>query len=254
MMKDSRKVRRKVVHFKTSCPIYDDDKDVDGGDEQQCQQDQHDDDDNTEVQPTLHLNDYTVDEIVACWYNQSEYQTMKDEMIQHIYTVRKLGVPLDQMSMMDRIDCRGLECRLDRTEIRRRMEGAIDAVMDAQDYGGSDEDIRERYYVYSAISHVHAHMCGVLDQFAMSLYLNGTGSMDQLSSSSSPLLCNNKRISVCWMKSSSSSPVLASRSRKLRRSTSGSGPNSLPTTTSRGVRVQEQQQRNHVTGSRLHTL
>lgn len=235
---------RKSVHFQ-----MDDSRCQQRQDEQQQQQQQTEESQyqqqhyhplHQDVQSTLHLNDYTVDEIHDCWYSACEYKQMRDDKAKMVSQIRDQhhSVPIIQLDIVDRIHCRGLEYSLQRAEIRRRIEDAIDAVMDAQELGGDEEQIKDRYALYTTIAHLQAHMCGVVDHLATSLDNTSDSTITTTIVSSPPpataVPSKASSPSVFLRKTASSAlQALSSRTKKLKRSNSGGTTTTTTTTISR---------------------
>lgn len=124
-----------------------------------------------ECKATTHLNDYTDDEVAACWYAGTEYRQMRTDREGAVGAVRGLVPPPAKRSVEDRISCRGLEYLLEGTggAIRERIVGSVVAVLHAQGRGGNDYDVRAAYAAFSAAAHAEAHMLAVIDRVAISL-------------------------------------------------------------------------------------
>ena len=118
------------------------------------------------VKRTLHINNYSDDEVEATWYGDSDFQRIHDEIN---YTV-------DLIEKSEHIDTskyctRGLEFRT-RAGAQQRRRNKIDArnaTLDEQDFqwteGLNDPDMLSK--VYQRKSHtclVAAHMAGLMDE------------------------------------------------------------------------------------------
>ena len=116
---------------------------------------------------TIHLNNYTDDEIDACWYSDLEYYAMKEEIraVAHLLQEGIVDIHEDV--------ARGLESRCSSGASRRRelRQAAIDAVLDEQEYQDScrtcDPDYMALMYKHAGHSAVEdARIQGLCDQRA----------------------------------------------------------------------------------------
>eukprot|EP00531_Pseudo-nitzschia_arenysensis_P011498 CAMPEP_0116128036 /NCGR_PEP_ID=MMETSP0329-20121206/7149_1 /TAXON_ID=697910 /ORGANISM="Pseudo-nitzschia arenysensis, Strain B593" /LENGTH=217 /DNA_ID=CAMNT_0003622155 /DNA_START=75 /DNA_END=728 /DNA_ORIENTATION=+ len=124
---------------------------------------------------TLHINDYTDEEIDNTWYNGEEMQTIVDNCVRIISSI-------DEENPANNTQCiRGLEFRAPSGSKRRATHRfcAFDAVLGEQDaqweYGDNDSNkIRIRYRVYSKPSQAEAFRIGLEDaKQAMAVYREG---------------------------------------------------------------------------------
>eukprot|EP00535_Pseudo-nitzschia_heimii_P004238 CAMPEP_0197188456 /NCGR_PEP_ID=MMETSP1423-20130617/17827_1 /TAXON_ID=476441 /ORGANISM="Pseudo-nitzschia heimii, Strain UNC1101" /LENGTH=213 /DNA_ID=CAMNT_0042640291 /DNA_START=12 /DNA_END=653 /DNA_ORIENTATION=- len=126
---------------------------------------------------TMHINDFTDEEINDCWYSDRENKAIVSDCVKIISSMNGSGKRLSSS-----ISCfRGLECRTPQGQKRRASHRfcAFDAVLDEQDtqWDSPENDItkiRDGYRVYSKPSHVEALRIGLEDEKeAMIIYDEG---------------------------------------------------------------------------------
>jgi hypothetical protein len=114
---------------------------------------------------TIHIDDYTNEEISACWYNAVELKTV---IVENKTTLLLMD---NVFFSNDRICSRGLESytQTGQASKRQHREDAIDAAMDEQDFqtdeGITDpEIIADAYIERTRQSQVTARVMGLSDQ------------------------------------------------------------------------------------------
>lgn len=117
------------------------------------------------TEPTLLLEEYSSEEIVATWYDEDEVKELRIRIRAMVEKIEN-GLPLDAE------DCiRGLEMRTREEQKKRYFEvnAAVYAVLDeqeSQDFSGiqDQEEIARIYSMYTKESQVAARERGVTDE------------------------------------------------------------------------------------------
>lgn len=119
------------------------------------------------VRMTTHVNDYTDDELKACWYNGDEFKAIRADV--------RFAAGLVSSGMMNQdtpYHCRrGVECKTRENTARRQQErlNALYAVFDEQDLQTDScvydpEYIAHAYKAASAASKTHARAVALRDE------------------------------------------------------------------------------------------
>ena len=124
------------------------------------------------VYRTLHINDYTDEEVEKTWYDGDEMADIVNKCVEIIAS-------LDNMSSEDCF--RGLEVRTPEAQKKRTTHRfcAIDTVLGEQEsqWQNQEDDIqkiRQCYMAYSKVSEAEAYRVGLLDaEEAMTIYQEG---------------------------------------------------------------------------------
>jgi hypothetical protein len=116
---------------------------------------------------TLHINDYTDEEVLNTWFTQREYQGMKQEVKLTVDLMNKKATFEEDVSFSSR----GLENKADDAivEVAEHRYDAMDAVLDEQDRqqeaGVCDpHTLSLAYAEYSFISHVASFLMAAEDE------------------------------------------------------------------------------------------
>ena len=106
------------------------------------------------VRKTTHVNDYTLDEIDACWYSKAEMQAIRDEVDSIVEQISINKVSMKKEKVL------GLEVRFPQIQQQRFQTriAAWDAVLDEQDMGSTVEEIAQAYNAISYQSQIAATM------------------------------------------------------------------------------------------------
>lgn len=127
------------------------------------------------VYRTLHINDFTDEEIEKTWYGADEMATIVNECVKTIASMdNNQGISSEQ-------SFRGLEVRTPEAQKKRTAHRfcAIDAVLGEQEAQWQNEEndiqkIRQIYLAYSKLSEAEAYRFGLQDaKEAMSIYQEG---------------------------------------------------------------------------------
>lgn len=122
-----------------------------------------------QIRSTVHIRDYTKEEIEATWLTETDYANIKAEMRLAIALVHA-GIVLGEEDTMSYCH-RGLECRTKKGSTRRMINKTIarDAVLDEQDrqydsFVTDSEAIAKFYIAICHPSQVSARIMGMSDE------------------------------------------------------------------------------------------
>ena len=118
------------------------------------------------VRQVIHIDDYSDEEIAACWYDRLEFKVIKEE-VQFVAKLLKEG-----RVQVDHPCVRGFEhkCPVTGPQKRAVRDAGIDAVLDEQDYQ-DDNGLCDQLYIARAYTAVtsevadEAYQQGLRDQY-----------------------------------------------------------------------------------------